>query len=361
MSPHDVVALAVALSRRADDGGDALAPFARLLGEHERARVRSVVQRIRDGKRVSVVACVPNVSPPDADELVLADPPPSEEGGGVSAPQRPFSASALNAYAECERKWFYRYVCNAVEDPGSVAATYGTAVHLALQRLHERYDHPSEVAESELREALDREIVAAFESMRGDFPTAVEYDLHLRRARRTAERYVEWLVAEARRSPFTVIACEAQAQLELDGHRFIGYIDRIDRDDASGVLRVVDYKTGTIAADFAEYRDKVRAFREFQLPFYYWSQVAAGHEVGTLVLLPLKDPARPIRPVVVPVAQFRPELEASRRRMDALCTEIESGAKTFFEPAQDPSACAFCSYVRACTRRPADEPEKFGR
>ena len=31
------------------------------------------------------------------------------------------------------------------------------------------------------------------------------------------------------------------------GHRFVGYIDRLDRDDRTGTVTVVDYKTRSIA------------------------------------------------------------------------------------------------------------------
>ena len=62
---------------------------------------------------------------------------------GVRARQTHFSASALNAYAECARKWYYRYVCAAVEDAPSSASTYGTAFHAALEDFHGEFPQPT--------------------------------------------------------------------------------------------------------------------------------------------------------------------------------------------------------------------------
>ena len=116
----------------------------------------------------------------------------------------------------------------------------------------------------------------AFERTRDGFETAVEFELQRRRALRTAQRYVDWLLVQAREAPFEVIGREVAVDLDLDGHPFVGYIDRLDRDERSGGTGVVDYKTGAIAQSAAEYREKVRRFKDFQLPFYYWARTALG-------------------------------------------------------------------------------------
>ncbi len=95
---------------------------------------------------------------------------------------------------------------------------------------------------------------------------------------------------------------EVAAELDLEGRPFVGYIDRLDRDERSGGIGVVDYKTGSIAASAAEYGDKVRRFRDFQLPFYYWARTLAGDRVTKLVLIPLKDALLDVRPIVLQVA-----------------------------------------------------------
>ncbi|MBV8246231.1 MAG: PD-(D/E)XK nuclease family protein [Candidatus Eremiobacteraeota bacterium] len=187
---------------------------------------------------------------------------------------------------------------------------------------------------------------------------------------------MDWLAAQAARAPFTVLGCELPAQMELEGYAFIGYIDRLDRDDATGAVSVIDYKTGSIATTAEEYRESVRAFQEFQLPFYYWARTAEGDRVSTLSLVPLKDALLDVAPIsleVVPVPTAGVgarstrgvisigELEAARARMIALARELSGGTLAHFAPTTDPQACRYCAYANACNLRPAPAEERFAR
>ncbi len=310
-------------------------------------------------------------------EIELADALERESASGVSARQTHFSASALNAYAECPRKWFYRYACAAIEDPGSSAAAYGTAFHLALEDFHGEFPRPRESDEQTMRRRVAECVRWAFERTRDGFETAVEFELQRRRALRTAQRYVDWLLVQAREAPFEVIGREVAVNLDLDGYPFVGYIDRLDRDERSGGTGVVDYKTGSIALSAAEYREKVRRFRDFQLPFYYWARTAEGDRVTRLALLPLKDALRDVRPIVLevvpgPVTETRAadapsgrisvaDLERARTRMIEIGAELSSGSLHDFSVAADPAACEYCAYATACAHRPPAAPERFAR
>ncbi len=130
---------------------------------------------------------------------------------------------------------------------------------------------------------------ASFERIASGFASNVEFELQRRRALRTGRRYLAWFIERFRGAPFTVIGTEEAVELELDGYRFIGYIDRLDRDDRTGNVTVIDYKTGAIADSAERYRDKVARFVDFQLPFYYFARTAAGDRVTALALVPLKD------------------------------------------------------------------------
>jgi RecB family exonuclease len=299
---------------------------------------------------------------PQPGEIELTEALASEAPSGVPGWQRHFSASALNTFAECSRKWFYKYVCAAVEDPGSAASAYGTAFHVALEDFHGEFPRPSEREAGAMRSRIREHITWAFERNRSGFETAVEFELQVRRAQRTAQRYVDWLLAMERSAPFEVLGRELAANLELDGHPFVGYIDRLDRDERSGGVSVVDYKTGNIATNAAEYCDKVRRFRDFQLPFYFWARTVAGDRVTKLVLIPLKDAFHDVQPIVLTVGGniSLPELERSRTRMIELSEALSAGRISDFEPTADPSACTYCNYAMACARRPPSEASRFG-
>lgn len=296
----------------------------------------------------------------------------------VAVKRMHFSASSLNAYAECARKWYFRYVCAAVEDRGSSASFYGTAFHAALEDFHLRYTRGADLDPAQTAADLDTCVGAAFERYRGRFDAPVEFELQRRRARRTAKRYAQWLVERARRTPFEVIGCEVATELDLDGHAFVGYIDRLDRDDRSGNVTVVDYKTGSIAMSAAEYRANVAAFREFQLPFYYWARTAAGDRVTKLALIPLKDALLDVAPIELEITTTDvrdggrrsegtvgtisvAELERARTKMTEYAALLSRAVLTAYPATNDPEACRYCAYKDGCRERPLVAAERFGR
>jgi RecB family exonuclease len=295
-------------------------------------------------------------------EIELAEPVEREDGGGVPRWQKHFSASALNAYGECARKWFYRYACAAVEDPGSSASAYGTAFHLALEDFHGDFPRPRSTDRSAMRHRMRECVTWAFERNRDGFETRVEFELQVRRAQRTAQRYVDWFLAQEQEAPFEVLGREVSAELDLDGRAFVGFIDRLDRDERTGDIGVVDYKTGSIATSAAEYSEKVRRFRDFQLPFYYWARTAAGDRVTKLVLIPLKDALLDVRPVVLEVGKTikLDDLKRSRQKMIELSTVLASGEIRRFEPTENAAACTYCAYQAACADKPPAEAQRFG-
>jgi RecB family exonuclease len=295
----------------------------------------------------------------------------------VTARRATFSASSLNAFAECERKWFYRYACAAVEDRGSSASFYGIAFHSALEEFHGTHARFDRVDAAALRSYLDYCIVTSFDRHRTRFDAPVEFELQKRRARRTGVRYLTWLLERAKRAPFEVVGCETSTDVSLDGFNFIGYIDRLDRDDATGEITVVDYKTGAIAKNAGEYLNDVLAFREFQLPFYYWARTAAGDRVTRLSLVPLKDALLDVEPIELTVVVRRPpqngrrnattasiavaDLEKARDKMVAIAATLATPTIARYRVAGDPNACRYCAYRDACRERPAVTEERFGR
>lgn len=295
-------------------------------------------------------------------EIELAEPVEPQEAAGVQRWQKHFSASALNAYSECARKWFYRYACAAVEDPGSSASAYGTAFHLALEDFHGDFPRPRGADRLAMRNRMRECVTWAFERNRDGFETRVEFELQVRRAQRTAQRYVEWLLVQELEAPFEVLGREVSAELDLDGRAFVGFIDRLDRDERTGDVGIVDYKTGSIATSAAEHCEKVRRFRDFQLPFYYWARTAAGDRVSKLVLIPLKDALLDVRPVVLEVGKTIKvdDLERSREKMIELSALLASGEIRRFEPTTNAAACTYCAYQTACANKPPAEAQRFG-
>jgi RecB family exonuclease len=394
--PHDTAAAVATAAARTDDPFDAaehsrlgLSPSEREAVANFCARLRALRRRVdlgasgdelRDAVRTAFAlpddALDASSSADDAAAFALCEAGIAEPRRGVVPRRRHFSASSLNAYVECARKWFYRYSCAAIEDPQSSAAAYGTAFHLALEDFHGEFPRPAATEDAYMRDRIEQCVRWAFERNRDGFETAVEFELQLRRAFRTAQRYVDWLLVQQQTAPFEVIGREVPANVELGGREFVGFIDRLDRDLRTGGVGVVDYKTGSIATSAAEYREKVRKLHDFQLPFYYWARTEAGDRVTRLALLPLKDATLDVRPVVLEVVPGEPpddrsksargtigtlELERARTHMIALSERLAGDGIERFDETTDPYACTYCAYATACAYRPPPEPSRFGQ
>ena len=368
--------LAAALAAFGFDEGPTRAALERIARDFDAARTFAEPWEAGDliAELDAELAEVPRrTGPPLA--VAPAAPADDEPAAPVATRKLSFSASSLNAYAECRRKWWFRYACAAVEDRGSSASFYGIAFHAALEDFHGVHTRFDDADAASLGSYLDYCVAAAFDRHRTRFDAPVEFELQKRRARRTAKKYLAWLLERARRAPFEVIGCETATDVELDGHRFVGFIDRLDRDDRSGTVTVVDYKTGSIATSAQEYLADVRAFREFQLPFYFWARTAAGDVVTRLALVPLKDALIDVAPVEleVVITSRAPsgrgalgeialdDLERARARMVELAAELSSGTLARFPATDDPAACRYCAYAAACRERPLALEERFAR
>jgi len=148
------------------------------------------------------------------------------------------SPSKVSSFTDCGLAFRFSAI-DRLPEPPSVAATRGTLVHAALERLfclepHERTHERSlvclEDAAAELRAhpefsglELDAEAEAAF----------------LEEARSLLERYFRL------EDPTTItpIGIELKLEVEVGGVRLRGIIDRLEL-DADGELIVTDYKTG---------------------------------------------------------------------------------------------------------------------
>ena len=379
-------AAAIALARATERPLTAIEEALLPLGDRERGAFAAWQSAANDSRAAgdpssllrlleSAPPSVPESTTPSAPADIPPAPLPPEPARPVATPHRPLSASALNMFVDCRRRWFFRYVCDPIEEPDSSAASYGTAFHAALESFHAEFARPSEDLRAEMAQRLDALIVAAFDRARSTFATVVEVELQTQRARRTAVRYIDWLCERARQLPFEVVGIERRVAPTIGEHQFVGFIDRIDRFDADGSLAVIDYKTGSIAESAKEYRERVRRFEDFQLPFYYWSQEIAGEHVSRLALLPLKDHTLPIVPIELEVvggaAPSRDngargtisilDLERARDRMVEIGDEIRGERIAHFPASEDPEACAYCIYTLSCTARPQPEPERFSR
>lgn len=165
----------------------------------------------------------------------------------VPAPAR-VSVTAFRAYLECPFRFYLRHALGMeAVDPAKTemdAFDFGRLCHAPLEKLK---DEPWRDCADEglLRDMLLREFDAAAARKFGAelaVPLVAQLESARQRLRRAAavqarERAAGWVVQDVERK-FT---------LEFEGVTVVGKIDRIDRHEASGAWRVVDYKTSDTA------------------------------------------------------------------------------------------------------------------
>jgi len=307
--------------------------------------------------------------------------PAHEPDRRLVAPAMTFSASRLNTFAKCPRRWYYEYLCEAVEDFRSVHATYGKVFHAALETLHRDVRMPSQLTQDEIFIRLRRALDTAFGAAHDEFASELEYQVCRRKARAVAEHYARWLHREATARPVDIRDVEVQQRWSGDGHLFVGYIDRIDRPLDGGPVTIYDYKTGRIDEDARAYLARMRSGEEGQLALYWAMRRALGENVGRLALVSIRDPRDAVWLLALDIVEpAKAETGSSSRDADgvvrATCTtgDLERAVAALLErcdllavrglehfgPGEDPP-CSFCEYARACRERPAVKEQIFAR
>ncbi len=148
------------------------------------------------------------------------------------------SPSKVSSFTDCALAFRFSAI-DQLPEPPSLAATRGTLVHAALERLF-LLDPPART-----RAAAEECLVAAHASLR-DVPELVGLGLgpeeeasFLDEARTLVDRYFRLEDPTA----ITPIGLELKLEVELGGVRLRGIIDRLEL-DGEGQLVVTDYKTG---------------------------------------------------------------------------------------------------------------------
>ena len=194
----------------------------------------------------------------------------------AEAQQRGFSASAMNAYLFCQKKFFFRYVQGIhepqqEEDVTTSEATIGTVLHDIMQKLYEPYIQHL-VTESDVQQIIDSLTDERWEELPIDDIRTDQLALLI------VKNYVcNILRYDQKQAPFIYMNGEQKVQAKLQMSNigsvpFYGYIDRLDKQ--GNTLRVIDYKTGKA---LMEYRDTEHIFdrkenqdKALQTMLYCW-------------------------------------------------------------------------------------------
>ena len=174
------------------------------------------------------------------------------------------SISALNQFLDCPLGFYYVHVLR-VPTVMSEAATYGTAMHNALQRLFEVMTASEPRAFPPAYVLLDY-FETEMERMRAHFGSR-EYARRLEAGRQYLQRYYDQHAADW---PLRVQVERTISNVEVNGVPIKGTIDRLDFYPEQRV-HIVDYKTGGQSS--SKVRSPGKTGSKYELGGPYWRQL----------------------------------------------------------------------------------------
>jgi putative RecB family exonuclease len=253
---------------------------------------------------------------------------------------RTLSPSKVTAFTDCALAFRFSAI-DRLPEPPTVAATRGTLVHAALERLHclDPADRTPEAALACLDEAAT--------ALRDD-PEFVALDLD---DEATAAFHTE--AADLVRNYFRLedptavraIGLELRVEAEVDGIRLRGIIDRLEL-DADGELVVTDYKTG--AAPSTQYeRKRLSGVHIYSL----LCEELLGRRPRTVQLLYLRQP------LALTTTPTDRSTRGTRRTLGAVWQAVERACdREDFRP-QPSRLCSYCAFQSYCPSFGGDPTE----
>lgn len=261
-----------------------------------------------------------------------------------------YSASRINAYLMCPRKWAFKYVDKVEPERRSAAMAFGRAVHSAIEYMHH------EILDGQKPEAPDiiRVFKADFEyelDMGVDFKSNESANLLRRQGTDLVFEYVKAYSesdVQAAEVPFTVPLMDPETG-EVFPYNLHGWFDALFPHDT-----IQEIKTSARRFDERALSQKL----QLHAYAYAWRQLH-GRDPTIKVVQLLKTP----RPELV-------EHEVHRAVSDDawfvhLVTEVARGIEARSFPPNPGWLCGDCEYGAACKswrgpRSRCSEPEHIG-
>ncbi len=205
------------------------------------------------------------------------------------APPARVAVTALRAWLDCPFRFYLGHVLRLeAVDPAKTeldALDFGTLCHAALEAMGREPALRDSTDAGALRDfllaALDREAAERF-GPELTLPLLVQFESARQRLTRAAE-----VQAQTRADGWAIVDVERKFVLDVGGLAVSGKIDRIDRHESTGAIRVLDYKTSDRPAqpweahlraarrdepapEFARVMagDREQVWRDLQLPLY---------------------------------------------------------------------------------------------
>ena len=244
----------------------------------------------------------------------------------IDAESIKFSSSKIEMYKKCPLKFKF---CYALQVPGkpSGPADVGSAVHAVLEKIAKRRMNGETTSEEQALELLERGWRYA------NFDSKKNADEYRAKAARMIRTFLEWDAMAAERGS-SIAGAEREFELEMDGLKFTGKMDRVDK-EPDGRYVVIDYKTGKSR--------KLKVSEDVQMNLY---ALAAKDIYGEL-------PAKAMQLFVLDgkEASGKVDAEAVARERASILDSARAILGGQFPAKPDYMMCGWCDYWDICDER----------
>ena len=305
----------------------------------------------------------------DSNAMVECESIPKDER---TAQLSKLSASALEAYLRCPKSFYYKYIARIKEpekdDSISVSeATLGNVLHEIMQYLYTPYIGKN-VTESTIQGILANVNDDAYwysltplQKLEGDVLATM-----------VVRTYVNNILNyDISTVPFQYLHAEVPINAKLpNGISIVGKVDRVD--SKAGVVRVIDYKTGSVNLTYKNMADVFGVVPISDTGEYTIRKTGNGKILQTMLycwvlsekyptLAPYLYSARKIADTsaatCVHYANSDDQIifdEALKQEFMAECTQLIDEICNMdipYSPAENDHCCTFCSFIELCGRQ----------
>ena len=244
-----------------------------------------------------------------------------------------FSPTSINTYLSCPRQYLYKYILGFDGKGGNPDnMSFGSAVHaaseFAIKYALEKGEYPSKDL-----------YIQSFKNKLSELPvSSYEQRFNLEgRGEKALDSFYQFLT----NTPISWLhEVESKINFDLDGVKFYGVIDRIDKNE-DGTCNIYDYKTGNAKngkvicpdGDHEDYYNQMGLYK-------FFFELATGNKVKQTTFIFPEEYAKNYT------------LEYSEEDCNAIVEKFKNAIAEIknynFEPSHNPDACKYCSCKDYC-------------
>lgn len=242
-----------------------------------------------------------------------------------------WSFSRVTAYQRCRYAWYLTYI-EKVSKTSSAYAEYGKFIHSILESYYKK-EIDEQQALSRYVEDFEYEVTAAVRESTKDklFMAGVDYFSKF-----------SWQYDN-----YEILGVEKEVRFKIGGYNFIGYVDLLLRDKATGDITILDHKSG----EFPMKKNGVDVLKAHQEDYdrykkqLYAYSIAVKNEYGSYPRFLKWNYTRSAQELTLPFIES--ELEETKKYLLDIIKQISKDKK--FEPNPNYANCVMmCDVCKHC-------------